>query len=115
MMLATFCRSHMQSQEPFRLTATQEALDRNPIRFCQLMDVGGAFPCGKSPAQPNVRKKTKEIPSYLSLFDDVSSNGAVQLRSGVDFHQYDLELARTINERSKGSTIRFPDVYRRKL
>ena len=29
MMLGTYCRAHMQTQEPFRQTVTQEALDRN--------------------------------------------------------------------------------------
>ena len=43
MMLGTFCRPHMQTQEPFRQTVAQAALDRNPLRFARLMDVRGAF------------------------------------------------------------------------
>lgn len=112
MMLATFCRPHMQSQEPFRLTASQEALDRNPIRFGQLMDMGGAFPFGKSPARPPKQQSQKKIPPYLSLFDTEPAESAIQLKQQSDYSQYDLELAQYMNEQGKGKTIKFPDVYR---
>lgn len=114
MMLATFCRPHMQSQEPFRATTTQEALDRNPVRFGQLMDVAGGFPFGKSPARPRKNPAQKTIPPYVSLFDNEPSNGAVQLRPEVDFDAYDREFMAAIADRSKGKTIPFPDVYRTK-
>lgn len=112
MMLATFCRPHMQSQEPFRSTVTQDALDRNPVRFGQLMDVAGGFPFGKSPARPRQNKNDKKIPPYLSLFDIEPSNGTVQLRPNVEYDTYDLEFSNKINEAQKGTTIRFPDLYR---
>ncbi|MCY4129679.1 MAG: phytanoyl-CoA dioxygenase family protein [Gammaproteobacteria bacterium] len=112
MMLATFCRPHMQSQEPFRMTVTQEALDRNPVRFGQLMDIGGAFPFGKSPARPRQKKPERKIPPYLSLFDEESADGTLQLRPQVDFDHYDRELNAAVYEGLKGKKIPFPDVYR---
>ncbi len=112
MMLATFCRPHMQSQEPFRSTVTEEALERNPIRFGQLMDIGGAFPFGKSPVRPRKDKPEQRIPPYLSLFDMEPANGALQLRPKVDFDHYDVEFSRLIYERGKGKKIPFPDLYR---
>ena len=112
MMLATYCRPHMQSQEPFRSTATQAALDRNPIRFGQLMDVRGVFPFGKSPPRPKPGNNRKAIPPYLSLFDEEAADGTLQVRPKIDFDHYDLELSQAINERSKGEKIRFPDHYR---
>ena len=104
----------MQSQEPFRLTVTQEALDRNPIRFGQLMDISGAFPFGKSPARPRQPRSERKIPPYLSLFDEEPANGALHLRSKVDFDKYDRELSNAIYDGLKGKKIPFPDVYRTK-
>ena len=112
MMLATYCRPHMQSQEPFRPTVTQTALDRNPIRFGQLMDIGGAFPFGKSPSKATQRKSDRKIPPYLSLFDDEPAKGALQLRPHIDYDKYDLQLSRAIYDGMRGKKISFPDVYR---
>lgn len=116
MFLATFCRPHMQTQEPFRTTVTQDVLDRNPIRFAQLMDVRGGFPFGKSP-HLNAPRRTKEtaenpIPPYLSLFDNKASSGLIQQRPTVDFDIYDNDGANKILEGSKGHKIQFPDLYR---
>ena len=116
MFLATFCRTHMQTQEPFRSTVTQDALDRNPIRFAQLMDVRGSFPFGKSPYQ-NVPRRNKRdeqtpIPPYLSLFEKEPAGGRIQQRPKVDFGKYENEVANRILERSKGQKIQFPDLYR---
>ncbi len=112
MMLATYCRPHMQTQEPFRSTVTQAALDRNPIRFGQLMDIGGVFPFGKSPTKPLKAKSKHDIPPYLSLFDEEPANGTLQKRADTDYGKYDLEFSQALYERSKGTTFRFPDVYR---
>ena len=114
MFLGTFARPHMQTQEPFRGTVTQEALDRNPLRFGQLMDIRGSFPFGKSPPRPRPGQKPYQIPAYLSLFDREPANGKLQLRQETDFSVYDTEFMHEINERSKGRTIRFPDFYRSK-
>ena len=114
MLLATFCRPHMQTQEPFRSTVTQQALDRNPIRFGRLMDVGGVFPFGKSPARPkpNPAAEGKPTSGYLSLFDTDPAKGAMLLREVPDYQSYDNEFANHIKERTKGKPIRFPDLYR---
>ena len=133
MMLGTFCRAHMQTQEPFRQTATQEALDRNPLRFARLMDVQGAFPFGKSPPRPRSNATADEsrearesregseenprqnaMPSYLSLLDDEPAAGRVRLRPDVDYGTYDAEFAAMIARKSKGAKIQFPDLYRTK-
>jgi len=115
MLLATFCRTHMQTQEPFRSTVTQEALDRNPIRFAQLMDIRGAFPFGKSPHLNAPRKDpsiaSRKIPAYLSLFDEEPSNGLMQLRPDVDYAQYDNDGANKMLEATRGKGIQFPDLY----
>ena len=41
-----YMRRRMQTEEAYRETVTQEALDRNPIRFAGLMDVYSLFPFG---------------------------------------------------------------------
>ena len=77
------------------------------------MDVYGSFPFGKSPPRPDRKKlPPKAGPQYLSLFDTEPANGTVQLRTPVDFQHYDKELHDVQLSRSKGQTIRFPDVYR---
>ena len=115
MMLGTYCRSHMQTQEPFRQTVTQEALDRNPVRFGRLMDIAGAFPFGKSPPRPP--KPTDKAPrqaqsptGYISLFDEEPAAGAIKLRPRTDFDAYDKEFAELIAK--QGAKIQFPDMYR---
>lgn len=115
MMLATFCRPHMQTQEPFRQTVEQDALDRNPLRFARLMDVRGAFPFGKSPPRPEKTKTGSEQASlggHLSLFDADPAAGRVSLRPAPDFAHYDAEFAQMLAAKAKGSAIRFPDLYR---
>ena len=116
MLLGTYCRSHMQTQEPFRDTVTQDALDRNPIRFGQLMDCGGGFPFGKSPARrPEPKSKgsnERQVPPYLSLFDTEPSNGVMTKRPEVDYQEYDRERMEKIANLSKGRAIQFPDLYR---
>ncbi len=123
MMLGTYCRAHMQTQEPFRQTVTQEALDRNSTRFGRLMDVAGAFPFGKSPPRPRRdskadkasekdRKPAASPSGYVSLLDQEPSAGKVKLRREVDFRVYDNEFAELIMQKSKGSKIQFPDLYR---
>ncbi|MDE0008107.1 MAG: phytanoyl-CoA dioxygenase family protein, partial [Gammaproteobacteria bacterium] len=112
MMLGTYCRPHMQTQEPFRQTVTQEALDRNPLRFGRLMDVQGAFPFGKSPPRPEKRKGAAPPGGYLSLMDDQPAAGSIRLRPHRDFDDYDLEFHAALAEKARGSKIDFPDLYR---
>lgn len=117
MMLGTFCRPHMQTQEPFRQTVAQAALDRNPLRFARLMDVRGAFPFGKSPPRPRKSKDGASsvgpaaLAGHLSLLDDEPAAGRVALRQEVDFGHYDAEFAEAM-AKDKPKAIRFPDLYR---
>ena len=112
MMLGTYCRPHMQTQEPFRQTVTQEALDRNPLRFGRLMDVQGVFPFGKSPPRPEKREDAARPGGYLSLMDDKPAAGSIRLRPHRDFDDYDLEFHTALHEKAKGTKIDFPDLYR---
>ena len=114
MFLGTFARPHLQTQEPFRSTVSQEALNRNPIRFGKLMDIQGSFPFGKSPPRPVKSVQQTPIPKYLSLFDQEPANGRLSLKPETDFSSYDTEWMQKISNGSKGSTIRFPDFYRTK-
>lgn len=114
MLLGTYCRPHMQTQEPFRDTVAQEALDRNPIRFGQLMDCNGAFPFGKSPPRRTNRKgqNTKKIPAYVSLFDREPADGVINKRATPDYLEYDREQMEKTTSYTKGRAIQFPDLYR---
>ncbi len=112
MMLGTYCRPHMQTQEPFRPTVTQEVLDRNPVRFGRLMDVYGGFPFGKSPPRPDASERDAPRSGYCSLFDTEPAAGKVKLRREVDYARYDAEFAEIIAKRARGSKIQFPDLYR---
>ena len=119
MLLATFCRPHMQTQEPFRDSVTQAAVDRNPLRFAQLMDIGGVFPFGKSPHLNGTRriqaKSDSAPPGYLSLFDSDPAAGSVKLRREANYHAYDKQGANKILEGMRGREIQFPDLYRTKV
>ena len=48
MILGMYSRPHMQTQEGFRETVTNEALARNPVRFTRLMNVYHSMPSGRS-------------------------------------------------------------------
>jgi ectoine hydroxylase-related dioxygenase (phytanoyl-CoA dioxygenase family) len=88
--IATYCKPTLQTQEPFRTTCTQEALDRNPRRFAALMDQYGWFPFGVDDLDGS---RVKENPTglslaarqYCSLFDDEPAAGAVTLRPNYDY------------------------------
>ena len=114
MLLGTYCRPHMQTQEPFRETVRQEVLDRNPIRFGQLMDCGGVFPFGKSPSRARARegRNERKIPPYVSLFDRAPAEGAILKRQMPDYEQYDREQVEKTASYTKGRAIQFPDLYR---
>ena len=112
MMLGTYCRPHMQTQEPFRQSVEQAALDRNPVRFGRLMDVYAPFPFGKSPPRPAKRAKDPPQSGYCSLFDTEPAAGRVKLRREVDYSTYDAEFAEILAKRAKSTKIRFPDLYR---
>ena len=88
MVLGTFSRPYLQTQEPFRETATQPALERNPVRFAGLMDLYGVFPFGKNDVDGerlagNVNSGAADMGPYRSLFDREPAGDAVSLRIGL--------------------------------
>ena len=96
MILGTFSRPYMQTQEPFRDTVTDAALARNPVRFAGLMDVYGAFPFGKEDADArrltaNVNNSVLEIAEYRSLFDREPAGDSVSIRPRYDYETFDRE------------------------
>ncbi|MGH8259551.1 MAG: phytanoyl-CoA dioxygenase family protein [Steroidobacteraceae bacterium] len=76
--LFNFARHHLQTQEPYRETCTQEALDRNPRRFAVLMDQFASYPYREEDEDVIL---PVERNTYLSLFDRRQSNGYVRLLS----------------------------------
>lgn len=89
MMLGVFARPHLQTQEPYRQTCTQEALDRNPVRFASLMDQYGKFPFGRDGFDIDRDKHNPAgPPSYCSLFDREPANGRVDLRPDYDYNAF---------------------------
>lgn len=101
MILCEYARPRLQTQEPFRETVTQAALDRNPIRFSGLMDVYGAFPFGKSDRQfdradqgPPGTGQGMSQRKYCSLFDTEPAAGQTSLRPAYDYLQHDGLMVR---------------------
>ncbi len=89
MMLGVFARPHLQTQEPYRLTCSQEALDRNPVRFAALMDQYGKFPFGRDGLDfDHEQHNPAGLGSYCSLFDREPANGRVRLRPDYDYHAF---------------------------
>ena len=98
MVLGTFHRPFMQTQGPYRQVVTQEALERNPLRFAGLMDVYGGFPFGKQDFDMNRGREGNAVSNgvldaspYLSLFDREPAGDRVSLRPDYDYHAFDLE------------------------
>lgn len=103
-----YMRPRYQPQEPYRETVTQEALDRNPIRFAGLMDVYGPYPFGKNDRIPERmyfgppgtgHEQTSD--KYCSLFDTEPAKGKVTLRPDYDYFEHDGRMA---GERREGTT-----------
>ncbi len=96
MILGTFNRPFMQTQEPFRQTVTDAALRRNPIRFAGLMDAYGAFPFGKDDIDAerlavNVNSGMTETTKYRSLFDTEPAGDAVSRRPDYAYDEFDRD------------------------
>ncbi|MEM7017748.1 MAG: phytanoyl-CoA dioxygenase family protein [Pseudomonadota bacterium] len=96
MILGTFSRPFMQTQEPFRQTVTEAALARNPIRFAGLMDVYGSFPFGKEDVDAerlsaNVNNAMLDLAPYRSLFDREPAGEQVSLRPDYEYDNFDRE------------------------
>ena len=94
-----YMRRRHQTEEAYRDTVTQEALDRNPVRFTGLMDVYSLFPFGKSDwdierqagAAPGA-KGGQSINAYRSLFDMEPANGRTTLRPSYDYMHHDGKM-----------------------
>jgi hypothetical protein len=111
MLLGTFCRPHMQTQEAYRHTTTDSALARNPKRFARLMNVYHAMPWGKTPdyAIPG------QGPSgYLSLLDLEPAGEELQVPKRGDYHQYDQKTGDAIKNAMSKKEGEFPDHYKQK-
>ena len=91
-----YMRRRRQTEEAYRETVTQEALDRNPVRFAGLMDVYSLFPFGKSDwdmdrvsAAERGAKSGQTIDQYRSLFDMEPANGRTTIRPHYDYMHHD--------------------------
>ena len=107
-----YMRRRRQTEEAYRETVTQEALDRNPVRFAGLMDVYSLFPFGKNDwdldrmaqAAPGA-KNGQSIDQYRSLFDTEPANGRTTLRPKYDYHYHDGKMTSERNaERAEKQT-----------
>lgn len=91
-----YMRRRRQPEEAYRDTVTQEALDRNPVRFAGLMDIYSLFPFGASDwdiervskAEAGT-KSGQTIENYRSLFDMEPANGKTTLRPKYDYLTHD--------------------------
>ena len=94
-----YMRRRRQAEEAYRETVTQEALDRNPVRFAGLMDVYSLFPFGKNDwdldrmaaAEPG-SKGGQGVDDYRSLFDTAPANGRTTLRPRYDYLHHDGKM-----------------------
>ena len=94
-----YMRRRHQTEEAYRETVTQEALDRNPIRFAGLMDVYSLFPFGKSDwdmdrqigAQRGAANGQK-LENYSSLFDLEPAKGRTTIRPYYNYMQHDGKM-----------------------
>tara|TARA_Y100001934_G_scaffold75028_1_gene93258 strand:+ start:3665 stop:4690 length:1026 start_codon:yes stop_codon:yes gene_type:complete len=91
-----YMRRRIQTEEAYRETVTQEALDRNPIRFAGLMDVYSLFPFGKSDwDMDRVRGAEtgaaagQKVEHYRSLFDTEPAGGRTSPRPRYDYMFHD--------------------------
>ena len=94
-----YMRRRLQTEEAYRDTVTQEALDRNPIRFAGLMDVYSLFPFGKSDwdieRQSSAEAGAKggqSINAYRSLFDTAPAAGRTTIRPKYDYMHHDGKM-----------------------
>ena len=91
-----YMRRRQQPEEAYRETVTQEALDRNPIRFAGLMDVYSLFPFGKNDWDlerlsnaENGAKGGQSINQYRSLFDMEPAKGKTTVRPRYEYMDHD--------------------------
>ena len=102
-------RPHMQTQEAYRETVTDEALARNPARFARLMNVFNPMPWGKTAeyGKPNTAPQ-----GYLSLFDDKPAGVDMRVPKRTDPDSYDQQVGATIQKTMSMKELGFPDHYK---
>lgn len=110
MVLGMYNRAHMQTQEAYRETATDDALARNPPRFTRLMNVYGAMPWGKTGG--DYQRMAAAPRGYLSLFDDQPAGDKVSTRPDYDHHTYDRAVGDAVKASMSAGALRFPDHYK---
>ena len=106
--IGMYNRPHMQTQESFRETATDEALARNPARFARLMNVYNPFPWGKT---PEYGKKNTAPQGSLSLFDNEPAGKKMRVPRRTDPNCYDRDVGETIKT-IMSAEVGFPDHYK---
>ena len=111
MVLGMYNRPHMQTQEAYRDTVTDEALSRNPLRFTRLMNVHHIFPWGKT---PDYARRMQAPQGYLSLFDTEPVGDAMKRPAERDPHSYDRDIGEAIQEQMSSSESIYPDYYKAK-
>ena len=110
MVLGMYNRPHLQTQEAYRETATEEALARNPLRFARLMNIYHAMPWGKSGG--DYRRMASAPRGYLSLFDAEPAGDKVSRRPDYDYHHYDRAEGDAVKASMSSGAVRFPDHYK---
>ncbi len=109
MILGMFNRPHMQTQEAYRQTVSNEALARNPARFAGLMNIYNSMPWGKT---PDYGKTVKAPQGYQSLFDEEPAGDRFRLPNERDYHSYDSRTGDKLKAQMSGDGIQFLDVYK---
>ena len=112
MLLALYNRPHMQTQEAFRETVTDEVLARNPVRFARLMNVYHAMPWGRTGKDAEPLDSAPR--GYQSLFDSEPAGDKVSIGTGTDFQACDRAAANAqmkLFENLAASGQTFPDLY----
>ena len=113
MVLGMYNRPHMQTQEGFRETVTDEALARNPIRFTRLMNIYHAMPLGRTGR--NAERLASAPRGYNSLFDTEPVGDRFCTEGTRDLLAYDREAANAqmqAQEELARSGKTWPDLYK---
>ncbi len=109
MILGMFNRPHMQTQEAYRETVTNEALARNPARFARLMNIYNSMPWGKTPDYGKVMKAPQ---GYQSLFDNEPAGDNFKVPMTREYQSYDAQTGDKLKAQMSGDGIQFRDVYK---
>lgn len=109
MILGMYNRPHMQTQEAYRQTVTDEALARNPRRFARLMNIYNTMPWGKT---PDYAKAAQGPAGYLSLLDIEPAGAAMKRPAEDDYHTYDTKTGEMIKAQMSRAGRTFGDLYK---